>query len=155
MDRSHEEVGELNILLCRINSLLNIHTRNFLADKGLTMPRFWALSDLHHNGELTMGDLQRITRTSSATLTGLVDGLVEGGLVKRWRADQDRRLVYLAITPDGQKIVQDVIRLRIAILQDSLSGQQIELERLNGELRSILDKIRLTAEDNNDKGRNR
>lgn len=140
LDDFYKETRELSFLLFRITSLLNIRTKNLLAAKNLTMARFSVIHDLYYTNEITMGELKKISRISSATLTGLVDALVEGKLVKRWRNNSDRRLVWLAITPAGKEIVQEVIKLRISILQESISGQDLNLKQLNNDLRLILEK---------------
>ncbi|TEB14025.1 MarR family protein [Pelotomaculum sp. FP] len=61
-----------------------------------------------------MGKLQRQLCLSPGTLTGLVDGLVEGQMVHRWRDNDDRRLVYLTLSEQGQEFLEDVMNYRVA-----------------------------------------
>lgn len=69
--------------------------------EGLQRQQFWVLGALAR-GPLRMSDLASCTQTSQASLTGIVDRLVERGLVVRERAGADRRVVEVALTPEGQ-----------------------------------------------------
>ena len=54
-------------------------------------------------GRATHGDLARRSWIRPATLTGIVDTLVRGGLVERVRDDADRRIVWITLTPLGRE----------------------------------------------------
>lgn len=58
-----------------------------------------------------------------ATITGLVDGLVQSGLVSRERDEEDRRLVLLKLTPAGKELVDEVLDYRASVLQSALNDQ--------------------------------
>lgn len=53
------------------------------------------MNKLSADNPITMKELQRRLLLAPGTLTGLVDNLVNDGLVERWRDETDRRLVYL------------------------------------------------------------
>jgi DNA-binding MarR family transcriptional regulator len=102
------------------------------------MPRFWVLRKLDPEKAITMGDLQRQMLLAPATITGLVDALVQMGLVNRCRNEEDRRLVFLNLTPDGKTLVDEVLKYRASVLKAVLKDQ----EEIDAELFiSYLDKI--------------
>ncbi|CEP67932.1 MarR-type HTH domain [Moorella glycerini] len=138
-----EETQELELLLRQINYLMNHYTRTYLSGRGLTMPRFWVLSNLAPDKPITMGELQRRLFLAPATITGLVDGLVEEKLVRRWRDDNDRRLVYLALTPAGEEFLAGILQYRSSVLEKALVNQDdINLGQLNAFLRLLLTNLR-------------
>lgn len=71
-----------------------------------TLPRFDALAQLERaeaRGEtLSMGELSRRMMVSNGNVTGLVDRLVEEGLVERLPAPRDRRTQIVRLTPAGE-----------------------------------------------------
>ncbi|HWP97827.1 MAG TPA: MarR family transcriptional regulator [Syntrophomonadaceae bacterium] len=136
MIHDQDAVQEFEQLLWQISQRINLHTRRFLAGEGLTMARFIALSNLASEKPFTMGDLQRRLYLAPATLTGLIDGLVEGGFVERWRDDCDRRSVFLALTPLGEELLERVFTYRTSILMEALDQQpEIDLASLNRQMR--------------------
>lgn len=144
--REHEEVSRLELLLWQIGQKINLHTRRFLAREGLTMARFIALSNLSVDQPMTMGKLQRKLYQTSATLTGLIDGLVEKEMVRRWRDDSDRRAVFLAPTEKGMDLLKRVFAFRASILDEALKGKTgLELSRLNSDMEEILRCLKAVA----------
>lgn len=134
---------ELEYLLRQIGHLINHYTRSYLSERNLTMARFWVLSNLYTMQPSTMGDLQKRVLLAPGTVTGLVDGLVEEGLVERWREEKDRRLVFLKLTPEGERALADILRFRASVLEKALSGlNDIDLGRLNSALNSLLNSLR-------------
>jgi MarR family transcriptional regulator, organic hydroperoxide resistance regulator len=122
LDDNHG-INRLEHLLFALNQRLNHITRAYLSPKGLSMPRFWVLRRLSPDQAITMGDLQRQMLLAPATITGLVDALVEMGLVKRSRNEEDRRLVFLNLTPVGKTLVDDALKYRASVLQAALEDQ--------------------------------
>lgn len=136
-------IQELEGLLQRIVIHLNRHVKCRLAKKGLSQSRFWVINNLTADQPLTMGDLQKKLDLSSATLTGLVDGLAENDLVYRWRDDNDRRVVFLTLTPAGASLRSEINQYRCELLRAALSGQQIDFDSLNAALNIVLSHLKL------------
>ncbi len=55
-------------------------------------------------------ELAVMAGVTKATVTGLSDGLVKAGLVKRASTESDRRSYKLELTAKGKKVTQQVIR---------------------------------------------
>lgn len=108
-----------------------------LADErfDLTVPQFHTLLHLSHcEGECKMSDLARSTQQSAASLTGVVDRLLEKRLVKRGRPEGDRRQVVVSATERGRALLTAIKQARRAEMQSSLAhlqpGELQELQRL-------------------------
>ncbi len=79
----------------------------------LTFAQFHTLIAIkEHNPTCTMGFLADETNQVSATITGIVDRLVEQGLVERWRHPQDRRKVQVRLTEAGANRLEAVFKDR-------------------------------------------
>ncbi len=56
--------------------------------------------------EIPAGQLARAADLHPATVTGMIDGLEEAGLVSRRRSSTDRRSVLVGLTPDGAQLLE-------------------------------------------------
>lgn len=107
-----ESVDELEALGMRIFETLGAMRLRFARDLGrygLTFPQFMALLSLERaDGPCRMGPLAAATLQSSACMTGIVDRLLERGLVERQRDARDRRSVVVSLTPAGQQLLAQI-----------------------------------------------
>jgi DNA-binding MarR family transcriptional regulator len=77
----------------------------------LTPSQFHTLVAIKENGVgCTMSNLADETNQVSATMTGIVDRLVERGLVERRRYSKDRRRVLVYLTEYGKAKLEAVYR---------------------------------------------
>ena len=72
-----------------------------LADKGLSLAEFRALSACAANPGCTAVDISRIIPVDPPAISRMVHSLVQRGLLSRRRSVQDRREVRLRVTADG------------------------------------------------------
>ena len=79
------------------------HLREFLRVKhDTTLPRFDVLAALYRRRDgVTMSELSRMLLVSNGNATAVVDRLEKDGLVRRTQSDQDRRTVFVGLTPEG------------------------------------------------------
>src|SRR5580693_2492247 len=60
--------------------------------EGLTIPMFWTLDEVAHNGPMSMGDIASSCSVTPANISDAVNDLVGLGLVERASAPKDRRV---------------------------------------------------------------
>jgi DNA-binding MarR family transcriptional regulator len=123
--------------LDRVNRVLNHLTQVFLTGRGLSMPRYRILRYLQSRAEINMGELQNHLLVCGSTLTELVDGLVQSGLVLRVRDQGDRRMVYLRLTGEGREAYREVLAFRCNCLKEALTGENAGLDGINTFLNSV------------------
>ena len=105
----------------------------------LTVPQFHTLLHLSYcDGECKMSDLARATHQSAASLTGVVDRLLEKQLVVRGRPEGDRRQVMVAATERGRALLQAIKHARQAEMHSALTDIQPEEA---GELLRLLETM--------------
>jgi DNA-binding MarR family transcriptional regulator len=93
----------LRLLTCA--SLIERRVRAGLREEfGVTLPRFDVLAQLDRAPEgLSMGELSDHLMVSNGNVTGLVDRLVEEGLISRTPSASDRRQSRVKLTPAGKR----------------------------------------------------
>jgi len=75
-------------------------------DQELTFSQWTTLVALHDGRVSTAGDLAHNICHDAGSLTRLIDQMVTRGLVARSRSETDRRVVTLALTSPGRKLVE-------------------------------------------------
>jgi DNA-binding MarR family transcriptional regulator len=89
---------------------------------GLGPARLSALSVVVFGGPLTLGDLAKAEQVSAPTMSRLVAALERAGLVRRRPDLRDGRIVRVAATARGTRVMQEGRRRRIAELTSLLDG---------------------------------
>ncbi|HEY3229332.1 MAG TPA: MarR family transcriptional regulator [Roseiflexaceae bacterium] len=105
----------------------------------LTIPQFHTLMHLSHCAdECKMSDLARATHQSAASLTGVVDRLLEKRLAARVRPEGDRRQVMVTVTEDGRGLLAKIAearRMEMRVALEHIAPQDID------ELLRLLDAV--------------
>lgn len=83
---------------------------------GLTALQYTALTVLERHPDLTSAHLARHSFVTSQSMGDMVTTLLDGGLIERHRDLADRRRLVIALTPDGQRVL-DGLRPRVAALE--------------------------------------
>ncbi len=83
-------------------------TKALARQHGLTGPQVTALKILEGLGELSLSELSARMSAKNSTITGLVDRMEQGGLVRRERSERDRRVVHIRATEKGRAIAAAV-----------------------------------------------
>ncbi|MCX7790889.1 MAG: MarR family transcriptional regulator [Chloroflexaceae bacterium] len=103
-------------------------------DIGLTLPQMVTLFAIRSAGTCRMSELAEITQQSAGTLTGIVDRLIDDHLVGRVRDLDDRRVVQVTLTPQGEAQLARVEQARREDMERMLRSfsdeQVVALERL-------------------------
>jgi DNA-binding MarR family transcriptional regulator len=89
--------------------------------RGLSMAQLHILYTLQRNREMPMSRLAEILNVSLSNATGLIDRIEERGFVERTRVPEDRRVVKISVTPDGQRMLDEIDALSDDLLRDVLS----------------------------------
>jgi len=112
---------------------------------GLSVGRFSLVTILHRysESELTPSDLAQRAGVTRATVTGLLDGLEEDGLVERKSHSTDRRRVALQLTAAGKAFIARLIPAYAPRLSALASGLS---EKERRQFLRLLDKIELGLE---------
>lgn len=109
MNPLEEDLDALTALLPRLMGAFQRSFARDLASLGLTFPQFIALNALEQfEGKSRMGPLAAAALQSAGSMTGIVDRLLEQGLVVRERHPNDRRSVVVQLTDKGSRLLGKV-----------------------------------------------
>lgn len=114
-----------------------------LAAWDVTHAQWMPLFKLYNCGQSTVAGLARDLQLDPGATTRLLDRLEGKGLLRRERSTSDRRVVHVALTPEGQAIASQVPEVLCRVLNRHLSGFTHDEWML---LRSLLERILANGE---------
>ena len=125
MERINNYSGDQALIVEHLFDSLVMHGNKQLTEKlsqhDLTVAQYLSMEALSDKGsECSMSELAERIQQSSATMTGIVDRLVEKGWVTRRRSEEDRRAVFVDLTAQGHEILDHVANERRQSVQDSI-----------------------------------
>ncbi|HSL77280.1 MAG TPA: MarR family transcriptional regulator, partial [Candidatus Limnocylindrales bacterium] len=97
---------------------------------GLSMAQLHILYTLQRNGQMTMSHLAEVLNVSLSNATGLIDRIEERGFVERTGVPEDRRIVLIRVTPEGERMLEDIDALSDELLRSVLG--RIDRPKLAG-----------------------
>ena len=105
-------------LMRKVMSSIRTQADAQLSTHDLTYAQWLPLFKISRCEQTTVASLARDLETDPAAMTRALDRLEAKGLVLRERSTTDRRVVQLALTPEGQAVADKVP----AVLADVLNG---------------------------------
>ena len=126
--------------LLRVATDLSIALDSCLSKHGLLQGRWWVLILLmrEQSQSSTPSTLAEKAGVTRATMTGLIDGLEQNGLVERVFTKDDRRSVQIHLTSAGQAKLDEVMPDYYQRLRLCMQGLD---EKKRQQLHTILDTI--------------
>lgn len=111
----------------------------------LSSNNYHALFLLHERGHSTVSELSRELKISRPNMTPVLDKLVKYDLVSRRSSKEDRRVVKVEITEEGNDLVRKITERSALEIRERVSSlPEKDLERMCGclhELKTILFKL--------------
>jgi DNA-binding MarR family transcriptional regulator len=119
-----ERYQEVLTSLRRLIRATDLHSRYLNKTSGLTSPQLLILQTLANNGAMISRNLAKQVNLSQATVISILERLESKGLVERKRSDDDRRKIFVKLTPLGT----DKVKSAPLPLQDSFINQFKQLQ---------------------------
>lgn len=129
-------LGEHNISQGRFSVLMLLWKSGVGATEGFP-GRCCPIRAPHTPAELA--DAAGVTR---ATMTGLIDTLERDGLVRREPDPNDRRMMWVQLTPKGEEFIQSLLPGHFRLMASLMQGlSHAERKTLVGLLHKILEQV--------------
>lgn len=128
------------VSLVRTSDALHGEVSRGLAIEGLTATQFSTLKVLRLRGALAQRDIAENLLKSGGNITVVVDNLERAKLVQRTRDTEDRRIVYVELTPLGRETFDRIYPGHLERIKNAMAGLSQEectlvmrlMDRLNG-----------------------
>jgi len=119
-------IQEIVELERQVGRILGQHAQIIWIDSGLTLTQLRSLFLIANKGSTNFRKLAEALGVTPSNVTGIVDRLVEQGLVSRTQNPEDRREMTLQATDKGQALVSNLKEVGIKHMTQILSVLSVE-----------------------------
>ena len=128
MDKVNKK-AEVARLYFGVSRILKQSMRKNFEESGITLPQSIVIGTLIESGEMKITELSSKINLSNSTISGIIDRLEKQQLVVRTRSDEDRRAVYVSVTPKVKEYYKGIHEKVEKSFEDLLSeGTPEEVE---------------------------
>lgn len=123
----------------KANQLAGRFLSQKVSELNLTPVQAMILGFLHIEDQITSSELGKKTELDSATLTGILDRLEAAGFIERKNNPDDRRSIHIHLTPKGNEMSKEAIRV---IASANVEFLQVLTKEEKRNLHEIIKKLR-------------
>ncbi|MEK9575922.1 MAG: MarR family transcriptional regulator [Gammaproteobacteria bacterium] len=102
-----DQIDAVLIALRKVIRATDLHSKYLAKNTGLTTAQLLILQSIQNMGEVSIGEISKKISLSQATVTSILDRLVDKGLVYRERSSEDKRKVHAYLTEDAVALIKD------------------------------------------------
>ncbi|GCD09697.1 MarR family winged helix-turn-helix transcriptional regulator [Clostridium tagluense] len=110
-DNQLKDNVEVARLFLQVLGLFKHKVIKIFEDTGVTGLQAMTMGIIHKEKRMKMTELSRKLTLSNSTVSGIVDRLEKQGIVERERSCEDRRVVYVKISPKFNETHEDIHKL--------------------------------------------
>lgn len=125
-----EEIVKIIPHIARMSRFALDRDSDPLTEGKITLPQYLALDILSTKGSMKMKDIAGALGVSLPAATGLVSRIVSMKMAKRVYDKNDRRVIYISLTPAGKKTIGQIRLARKKIVEkvfEDLSDKEREI----------------------------
>ncbi len=113
-------------------------TKELARRADLTGPQLTVVKLLEQIGDISLSELSDKIRAQNSTVTGIIDRMEREELVVRERSKEDRRVVFIRLTPKGQKLAREIPVEPMEVFRTALESLSVQEMR---DLMRIMTKV--------------
>jgi DNA-binding MarR family transcriptional regulator len=134
-----KQIAEIIKLYRQMNRYMRHDSPDVWMDLTLTVPQLKSLFFITNEGTTNLRKLAAALKVTPSNVTGIVDRLVQQGLVSRQENPEDRRVSLLKPTEHGEAVVDNLRERRTSYLSRVLGQlRSHELSLLEGGLAAMV-----------------
>lgn len=135
------DTTEILIKIRKIVRSVDIESKKIQKEHGVSIPQVLCLSFLHEapNYQSTQGEIRKFLNLNSSTVSGIILRLEKKGLLARLPKSGDKRVVNIALTSSGDKLLGTIPSLLHEQLSEKLQKlDETELEKVQQSLETLV-----------------
>ena len=126
MGNDIERALKLFIVLSRASKVVLQESNQLLDDYNLNPSEFAVLELLYHKGKQPIQKIGQKILLRSGSMTYVVDKLEGRGLLERVTSLEDKRIIYIVITPTGEELINDIFPKHEQHIKKLMSGLTVD-----------------------------
>lgn len=120
------DTTDILIKIRKIVRSINLESKKIQKEYGVSIPQVLCLNYLHSspNYQTTQGEIRKFLNLNSSTASGIINRLEAKGMIARLPKSGDKRVVNIALTSYGAKLLDKIP----ALLHEQLSKKLQKLD---------------------------
>lgn len=140
------DTTEILIKIRKIVRSVDIESKKIQKEHGVSIPQVLCLNFLHDspNFQASQGEIKKFLNLNSSTVSGIINRLEKKGLLARLPKFGDKRVVNIALTSDGDKLLSNIPSLLHEQLSEKLQKQDdSELKKVEESLETLIQLLEI------------
>ena len=140
------DTTEILIKIRKIVRSVDIESKKIQKEYGVSIPQVLCLNYLHKskNYQSTQGEIRKFLNLNSSTVSGIINRLEMKGLLARLPKTGDRRVVNIALTSSGDKLLSTIPPLLHDQLSEKLQKlEDVEVKKVEESLNTLVNLLEI------------
>jgi DNA-binding MarR family transcriptional regulator len=141
------DTTDILIKIRKIVRSINLESKKIQKEYGVSIPQVLCLNYLHSspNYQTTQGEIRKFLNLNSSTASGIINRLETKGLIARLPKSGDKRVVNIALTSKGAKVLDMIPALLHEQLSEKLQNLDDKtLEQIKISLEMLIDMLQIS-----------
>lgn len=117
------------VVIMKASKTLDELVKKDIADHGMKMSDFAILEALFHKGRQTIKQISEAVLINTGSITYVIDKLEKNDYLQRIHCKEDRRVVYIEITPKGNDVMNEIFPKHQKMIEELFSDIKDEDKR--------------------------
>lgn len=105
-DENIQQSLSLWVVMHRALATLTRRAESDIRGRGFSLTEWGVLEYLYHKGRQPLAKIGRKVLITTGSVTYVIDNLERRGFVERQRCENDRRIIYAALTDQGEAVMK-------------------------------------------------
>ncbi len=141
------DTTDILIKIRKIVRSINLESKKIQKEYGVSIPQVLCLNYLHSstNYQSTQGDIRKFMNLNASTTSGIINRLEVKGLIARLPKSGDKRVVKIALTSNGAKLLDKIPALLHEQLSEKLQKlDEKTLAQIKTSLESLIEMLQIS-----------
>lgn len=134
---------KLFVVLSKASKVIIERALKDMRQYGLSPTEFTVMELLYHKGRFPLQQIGSKILMTSGSITYNIDKLERKGLIRRNPCEEDRRVIFAELTPQGRELIERIFPSHMKAIQKIMQGLNTEEKE---QLIPLLKKLGLTAQ---------